>query len=397
MFHQRVGDSSTKIRRWVLKLVSDYPQVSLHFIRTNANLADYLTRQGLPPGDLEKLNLKTVEVQDFYDVLPKKDFTLTEWINFCADNPHYLTVNTYSVNLVSKVLENTISHIADTAKLDYGGPVYSMYSSTGIQNILDLKEPIEILKERLSRSNIIKQQKIEFKEIYEKCLASNDFHYKDPETNFECKLILDLMMIKDGDDLRIYVPNSLVGPLLSYTHLLGHLGVRKMLQNLFNYHFDTKYTTLKNFVSSCYPCFLNHGSSRKVKLGNYPVAEFPFEEVSVDLAESLNTVDGLSHLLIVQCVLTNFILVYPLKTKTAQEVCKVFLYNVLQSFNVLRIHQDNGPCFRNSQWLKLMASLNIQIVNASANNPSSRGKAEKAVGQIKLLMKNFFLQLVRTP
>jgi transposase InsO family protein len=162
-----------------------------------------------------------------------------------------------------------------------------------------------------------------------------------------------------------------------------------MLQNLFNYHFDKKYTTIKNFVSSCYPCFLNHGSSRKVKLGNYPVAEFPFEEVSVDLAESLNTVDGLSHLLIVQCVLTNFILVYPLKTKTAQEVCKVFLYNVLQSFNVLRIHQDNGPCFRNSQWIKLLASLNIQIVNASANNPSSRGKAEKAVGQIKLLMKKF--------
>jgi hypothetical protein len=35
--------------------------------------------------------LKTVEVQDFYDELPKKDFTLTEWIKFCADNPHYLT------------------------------------------------------------------------------------------------------------------------------------------------------------------------------------------------------------------------------------------------------------------------------------------------------------------
>ena len=119
------------------------------------------------------------------------------------------------------------------------------------------------------------------------------------------------------------------------------------------------------------------------------MAEFPFEEVSVDLAESLNTVNGLSHLLIVQCVLTNFILIYPLKTKTAQEVCKVFLYNVLQSFNVSRIHQDNGPCFRNSQWLKLMAILNIQIVNASANNPSSRGKAERAVGQVKLLMKKF--------
>jgi len=53
LFHQKVGDSSTKIRRWVLKLLSDYPLVSLHFIRTTDNLADYLTRQGLPKGDLE--------------------------------------------------------------------------------------------------------------------------------------------------------------------------------------------------------------------------------------------------------------------------------------------------------------------------------------------------------
>ena len=124
----------------------------------------------------------------------------------------------------------------------------------------------------------------------------------------------------------------------------------------------------------------------KSKLGNYLVPEFPFEEVSVDLDESLNSVGGLSHLLIVQCILSDFIFVYPLKSKSAQEVCKVFIYNVLQSFNVTKVHQDNGLCFRNLQWLKLMATLNIQIVNASANNPSSHGKAERAVGQVKTLI-----------
>jgi hypothetical protein len=160
-----------------------------------------------------------------------------------------------------------------------------------------------------------------------------------------------------------------------------------MLENLTAYYFETKYKVVRKFISSCYACFLNHGSSRKSRLGNYPIAEYPFEEVSVDLAESLNTVNGLSHLLIVQCVLSNFILIYPLKSKSAQEVCKVFLYNVLQSFNVTKVHQDNGPCFRNTQWLRLMATLNIQVINSSANNPSSRGKAEKAVGQVKILMK----------
>ena len=92
LFHQKVGDSSTKIRRWVLKLLSDYPLINLHFIRTTDNLADYLTRQGLPRGDLEKLSLKNLEIKDFYDALPKHDFTLKEWVKFCSDNPQYLTI-----------------------------------------------------------------------------------------------------------------------------------------------------------------------------------------------------------------------------------------------------------------------------------------------------------------
>jgi hypothetical protein len=119
LFNQKVGDSSTKIRRWVLKLLSDYPLVSLHFIRTTDNLADYLTRQGLPAGDLEKLNLKHVDVKDFYDELPKKDFTLTEWIKFCADHPEYFIVNTPSVNLITQGIEYTIDYVTASQKLDF--------------------------------------------------------------------------------------------------------------------------------------------------------------------------------------------------------------------------------------------------------------------------------------
>ena len=43
--------------------------------------------------------------------------------------------------------------------------------------------------------------------------------------------------------------------------------------------------------------------------------------------------------------------------------------------------------FRNLEWLQLMAAFNIQIINSLALNPSSRGKAERAVGQVKTLMK----------
>lgn len=380
LFSQRIADSSTKIKRWVLKLLSDYPLVKLYFVNTNANLADYLTRQGLPTGDVEKLNLKHIEIKDMYKHLPKHEFTLAEWSKFCEDHPEYLTINQPSQ--VSTTVDTAINHIIREELQPENTSSYNI----GLENIQDLTTPLTILKEKLERSNIIKAQKQELNEIYSNCLASDEFNYKE-DKGTEYKLVTDLLMIKVHEGYKIYIPESLIGPLLSHTHLLGHQGLTKMLKNLESYHFNQKYAKVKRFVSSCYACFMSHGSNKKTKLGNYPIPEYPFEEVSVDLAESLNTVAGLSHLLIVQCVLSDFILIYPLKTKSAQEVCKVFLYNVLQSFNVARVHQDNGPCFRNLQWLQLMAALNIKIVNSSALNPSSRGKAERAVGQVKTLMK----------
>ena len=122
------------------------------------------------------------------------------------------------------------------------------------------------------------------------------------------------------------------------------------------------------------------------KIGMYPIPEYPFAEVSMYLCDNLNAVWGYNHLLIIQAVLTDYVLIYPLKSETAQEFSKIFLYSVLRNINIARVHTDNGPVFQNSQWLKLMSSLNIQIINSSARNPSSRGKAEKAVSMVKTLL-----------
>jgi hypothetical protein len=54
---------------------------------------------------------------------------------------------------------------------------------------------------------------------------------------------------------------------------------------------------------------------------------------------------------------------------------------------VTQRNSDNGPAFRNKEWLKLLAALNIKVIDSSANNPSSRGKAERTVQQVKLIMK----------
>ena len=76
------------------------------------------------------------------------------------------------------------------------------------------------------------------------------------------KLTLDLLMVKENESYKIMVPKNIIGPLLSYTHLLGHQGVTKMIKNLEFYYFPTKFTVIKKFISYCYSCFMTHVSSR---------------------------------------------------------------------------------------------------------------------------------------
>jgi hypothetical protein len=69
------------------------------------------------------------------------------------------------------------------------------------------------------------------------------------------------------------------------------------------------------------------------------------------------------------------------------------MYSIFQNFNVKRVHNNNGPAFKNKGWLNLMAALNAKIVNSSANDPQAGGKAERTIQLDKTTMeKNFWQQ-----
>ena len=372
LFSSRVGDSSVKIRRWCLKLISDYPSVTLHFVKTSENLADFLTREGLPPGDLTKFSLKDMQISDIFPNLPKPNFTLLEWAQFVEDNPQYLTVN-------NKLPEVNKTHI--------------LAITAGLENVRAVATPLEILREKFSRANIIINQKTELTEIYAKCLASENFEYaevinkKENKVN-SYKLIFNLLMINKGH-LRIYVPPSMVGILLSLTHLLGHQGLQRMLADMSSYYFPNMSSITKGFVSKCHPCFLSHKSNRKQVLGFYPVPKRAFEEVMADLCENIGNSGGYSHLLIMQCILTDFTIIIPLKSKTSNEICRAMLNSTLQHFNVEKIHTDNGPGFRSTSWLEAMSAFGIKVISSSALHPEGRGQLERLVQTVKLLLKKF--------
>ncbi|MFN9901808.1 MAG: hypothetical protein ACK55Z_24100, partial [bacterium] len=82
----------------------------------------------------------------------------------------------------------------------------------GIENIRDIVTPLDILKERLSRAEIIKHQKKEFADIYTACLAGENFEFIDEHgpKKFKYKLVSDLLMIY-ANFYKILVPPSMIG------------------------------------------------------------------------------------------------------------------------------------------------------------------------------------------
>jgi hypothetical protein len=116
-----------------------------------------------------------------------------------------------------------------------------------------------------------------------------------------------------------------------------------MLANLDGYHFKSKNSLTWKFIGGCYGCFLSQTANWHVKLGTYPIPDRPFQDVMMDICENLNSIKGYQHLLLIQCLLTDFVIIIPLKTKKASEIEHMLTIALLQQRNVERIHSDNGP------------------------------------------------------
>ncbi len=81
----------------------------------------------------------------------------------------------------------------------------------------------------------------------------------------EKKNLFRFSCFESGSETFILVPDSMIGLLLSHTHLLGHSGLQRMLLDMDSYWFPRMYTITQSFISRCYACFLSYKGTRKTK------------------------------------------------------------------------------------------------------------------------------------
>ena len=189
---------------------------------------------------------------------------------------------------------------------------------------------------------------------------------------------------------KLIVPTILVSCLLAYHHLItAHGGIIRLTASLHTYYFKNKAKLIKELASRCLACQLVNTSSKREEIGLYPVPKTPFQVVCLDLAENLNPIAGYSHMLIAIDPLSDGTYIFPLKSKSCNEVGQIILYSLLQIFPIQIIISDNGPAFANRKFTKLLATLGIERTRVSALSPASRGLVESRVKLIKTILKKY--------
>ncbi len=211
LFNSDVHASSVKLENYSRKLKDDHPRLRIQFIGTKQNISDFLSKRfHIRKETIPKLNLDRFSVSDQLeiDVPTDKDFDIHTWAQFVKSHPEYLRILTEPIE--TPILVASIERL--------------------VKNVDRQLKPISILEERISHSNILKHQRVEFKDLFNHCLASPNFVYKDPINDTRVFRLQHGLILQDTPEgSRILLPEKLQGLFLAYSHLTGgHAGIRKL-------------------------------------------------------------------------------------------------------------------------------------------------------------------------
>jgi len=175
----------------------------------------------------------------------------------------------------------------------------------------------------------------------------------------------------------------------------GHRGAEFMYKRLWydGYYWPGMKKACTAIVDICLPCL----RWNIAKAGFHPlkgiVSETPFRHIAIDLADftHIRNDDGYRYIMIIIDVFSKFVILRPLKEKSAYAIAKELfdVGNLVGHFKVLQ--SDNGSEFENSVLREYVRLNNAEHRFIAPYHPNANGVAENAVRQVKSVL-NKWLQ-----
>ncbi|KAG6438737.1 hypothetical protein O3G_MSEX000180 [Manduca sexta] len=179
-------------------------------------------------------------------------------------------------------------------------------------------------------------------------------------------------------DWKLYIPKSLKGEILKRCHdnsTAGHLGVRKTLFRIKQLYFwPNMLTDVKQYVGRCDICARAKVSQQLPlgQMGQHRTVTKPWQIISMDLmgpfpkSKNCNTM-----LLVITCLFSKFILLFPLRTGKADKICEILESQFLLFGIPQAIICDNGKQFDSHIFKNLIKQYNSQIWFTPHYHPQS--------------------------
>jgi hypothetical protein len=190
---------------------------------------------------------------------------------------------------------------------------------------------------------------------------------------------LDKLMNELSDEQRY--------ALIQSQHDMGHFGARNVVAQLkaLDIVFPGMTVMAERVVNSCKVCAQYNPGRTKFHPQSSIEARLPMEHIGLDLTAKLGTtMDGFNLVLVIVCVFSKFVILRPLRNKSAVEVGKA-LYKVCCDMGFPKIIQcDNGSEFRNELITELCKTCHIQQRFSTPYHPQGNGLTENAVKLAKM-------------
>ena len=347
-----------KIHRWGVTLRGKYKNIIFKLIKSEENLADFLSRQFV----LEDIQPERLQLRE----------------NFTAPLPN-AAGGLLTVDEAHEIANKNPDFFVREEKTEMQGG--AAVNSLSLDRLSEMTLPIRELREKLDPQKVIKAQKEELSDEYRTALSLSPSKQK---TEFKYVLLNGLLAIQTekGESPKIYVPPSMEGLVIAYFHLIS--GHRLGRQGLFytlnsNYFFPRLRYKASSFSSLCLNCTLMGGiKDRKATIGRTIVPRSPFDVLYADVVTlSAKTNKTTADYLVIVDAFSKFIQVFPLSKMTEDNVIKHF-QTFFSHVGLLTTHlvADNATIFRGKKVLSFFSKLSIRVVHSSAWRSQARGQVE---------------------
>ncbi len=128
-------------------------------------------------------------------------------------------------------------------------------------------------------------------------------------------------------------------------------------------------------VAKCVKCAQYKGtSSGPAPILEYPPPNRPWDVVSIDLLQLLPSTQGSKYLLVMVDMFSRYVVLAPIKDKTAQNVAHALVTKLICEYSAPRVLlSDNGAEFRNKLLQEICSQFGINHAFTVAYHPASNG------------------------